>query len=93
MKDTAAVPRGERPETQNLIHRGGCVGGKYGLWIDELGADSVEDVQSLLQEHDVTPITDTAGRASDEKYNRPTDHDAYLCLSATDARKILNTDA
>lgn len=90
MKDTSAVPRGERPETQTLIHRGGCVSGPYALWMEELGAGSPEAVQQRLEEHAIDPITDTIARAADEKYNRPENYEAYLCLSAGDARKLLN---
>lgn len=90
MKDTAAVPRGERPADEQLIHNGGCVSGKYAVWMDKLGAGSVAEVQSLLDEHDIDPVTDTAGRAADEKYNRSENHEAYLCLSAADACTLLN---
>jgi len=93
MKDIAAVPKGERPDTQSLIHRGGCVSGPYALWMQKMGVDSAEAVQGLLEQHDIDPVSDTVARAADEKYNRPEDYRAYLCLSATDARKIRDLDA
>jgi len=90
MKHAAAVPRGERPGTQALIHRGGCVSGPYALWMERLGVGSPEAVQERLAESDISPITDTAGRASDERYNRPTNHEAYLCLKSSDARHLFD---
>lgn len=89
----AHVPKNNRTKPTGLIHRGGCVSGPYALWMERLGVDSAEAVQGLLEQHDIDPVTDTVARAADEKYNRPEDYRAYLCLSATDARKILDLDA
>jgi len=85
----AHVPKGDHIKPDSLLHRSGCVSGPYRVWMEKLGASSAQEVQERLNENDIDPITDTAGRADDCRYNRPEDGDAYLCVSAQDARTLL----
>jgi len=89
----AHVPKNDRTKPTGLIHRGGCVSGPYALWLERLDVESPEAVQARLDELGIDPVTDTIARAADEKYNRPENYEAYLCLSAPDARKVLDPHA
>lgn len=85
-----AVPQGERPTTHTLTIRAGCHGGTYRAWMEALGLESPEAVREAVDAAGIDPMLDTASRASDCKYNRPEEHDAYLTLRQEDARTLLD---